>query len=420
MSSDPKRLIIFLLVFWLSIIISPVVFCIEKLVLLCDIEVSSSVPKDNAILSFNWRFPPWINTSPAVFVIPSAVVNASPVTSNPLFASTLPAKVTWEVVPVWVKTPDTSKPASASTLPPKVTCSLPVCVIAWLVIVKGPPVTSKPAPASTLPAKVTWPPVVCVIAWLSIVNAPPAISRPKFAFTLLAKVTWEVFPIWFKSPVTSKPAPASTFPPKMTWPVSWVNVPATLRFSPIPTPPPTVNAPVSVLLDVVVSLIVTTPAVTSNPLFASTLPAKVTWPPVVCVIAWLFIVKGPPAISRPASASTLPAKVTWPPVVCVIAWLVIVNAPPAISRPEFAFTFPPNVTWPDVWLIVLATPKVPPIKTFPPIPTPPSTVNAPLSVSVDVVELFIDVTPFAVTVPRTKRSPVSGSNVKVAPPLLEL
>ena len=366
---DPKRLIIFLLVFWLSIIISPLVFDNEKSLLLCDNEVSLLVPKDNTILSFNCRFPPWINTSPAVFVIPTAVVKVSPVTFNPSFASTLPEKVTWAPFVWFIIPPIPTPPSTVNAL------------LVVLLIVTTPDVTSKPEPISTFPPKVTWP-----VVWVKT----PVISKPEFTSTFPPKMTWPV--VWFKSPVISKPESALTLPPKVTWPAVWVIVLATSKVPPIktflaiPTPPPTVNAPVPVLLDWVVSLIVTTPAVTS----------------------------------KPEPASTLPAKVTWPPVVCVIAWLVIVNAPPAISRPEFTSTFPPKVTWPDVWLIVLATPKVPPIKTFSPIPTPPSTVNAPVDVEVDVVELFIDVIPFVVTVPRTKRSPVAGSNVKVAPPPLSL
>ena len=46
----------------------------------------------------------------------------------------------------------------------------------------------------------------------------------------------------------------------LTTPVE-VKVPPTLRFSPIPTPPVTVNAPVDVLVEVVLSVISTVPLI---------------------------------------------------------------------------------------------------------------------------------------------------------------
>ena len=50
------------------------------------------------------------------------------------------------------------------------------------------PVTSTPLAASTFPAKDTCPPVVCVIAWLSMVSAAPEISTPLVASMFSAKV----------------------------------------------------------------------------------------------------------------------------------------------------------------------------------------------------------------------------------------
>ena len=50
--------------------------------------------------------------------------------------------------------------------------------------------------------------------------------------------------------------------------------------------------------------------------------------------------RSPLVTSTPLPASTLPAKVTWPPVVWVIAWLAMVNAAPDTSRPELALMLP--------------------------------------------------------------------------------
>ena len=72
----------------------PLVFCIKKSVPSWVIVVSSPLPKENVMLSFNCIFPPEIKTSPPEFVIPAPVVKAAPVTSKPALAFTLPVNVT--------------------------------------------------------------------------------------------------------------------------------------------------------------------------------------------------------------------------------------------------------------------------------------------------------------------------------------
>ena len=95
----PNFIIIFLSSSWLCNVIWPpaVVFWIKNPPspsVVCLMAVSSPVPNDNMMLSLSWRLPPDTNTSPAVLVIPSAVVRAALVTSKPDVASTLPANVT--------------------------------------------------------------------------------------------------------------------------------------------------------------------------------------------------------------------------------------------------------------------------------------------------------------------------------------
>ena len=191
----------------------------------------------------------------------------------------------------------------------------------------------------------------------------------------------------------------------------------------IPTPPDTVNAPVVLEVETVVSVIETAP-LDVNPV---NVPIEVilVWAAVANVPVIVPVTdKAPPTFNAPP-IPTPPVTINAPVDVVVEAVEFVIDTAPLDVNPV---NVPTEVilVWAavaNVPVILPVTDKAPPTFNAPPIPTPPVTIKAPVDVVVEAVEFVIETVPLDVNPVNVPTEVIEGcaavANVPVILPVTD-